>query len=178
MTDKQLLTHLNSLNITYGFYDNTRKKIITPEDKEFSTPGYIDKNCRILFPIEVEKYKCGTCLDISLYTYYKLKNDCKYQVSNVCMVYVDTQKPSFKSHTTILYQKLSKMWYWFEYSWESHRGIHGSTVLFKNMFKKFTDAWSNENGVITNKNTNVNADYLLKQKTITTKLFLASCMTK
>ena len=46
------------------------------------------------------------------------------------------------------------------------------------MFKKFTDAWSKENGVITNKNTNVNADYLLKQKTITTKLFLASCMTK
>ncbi len=175
MTDKQLLSHMESMKITYGFYDDIYKKIITDKDKEFNTPGYIDKHCRILFPKEVEKYKVGTCWDTSLYMYSKLKTDCKKYVNNVKMVYVDTIKPSFLTHTTVMYQhRTSKLWYWMEYSWEKYRGIHGGMMQYKNLFKKFEYMWTKDTPIHF-KNTNVDADTLLSMKKITVPIFFSIC---
>ena len=176
MTDKQLLSHMISIDIKYGFYDDTHKKIITTEDKEFDIPGYQDKHSRILFPDEVEKYKVGTCWDTSLYMYYKLKIDCKKYISTVKLIYIDCMKPNFVTHTTVMYRhRTSKLWYWMEYSWEKNRGIHGGNIYFKTIWDTFINTWKSTYGSINEYNQLVDGETLLKMKKITPQIFLSVC---
>lgn len=175
MTDVQLLGHMKSIKIQYGFYDKTHKKIITPNDKEFDIPGYQDKYGIVLHPNEVEKYKVGTCWDIALYMYYNLKNNCKKFVSDVLMIYVDTLNPTFMTHTTVFYRhRMSRMWYWMEYSWKECRGIHGPKMYLNILRKEFIDEWTKDT-TLHYVNQHVDAESILGLKKIANQAFLSIC---
>lgn len=88
----------------YGWYNFKENKEILPNTKEWKTPNYFEKNCRILDPHEVLKYKIGTCWDFSIYiadyiktisfldSYIYFVNDKNFKVTHSFVVFKNLEK--------------------------------------------------------------------------------------
>lgn len=86
----------------YGWYDFKNNKKILPNTKEWDTPSYFEKNCRVLSPDEVLKYKLGTCWDFSVYMASYLKN--KLGVDS--FIYFLANKSFTITHTFLVFKYL------------------------------------------------------------------------
>lgn len=77
-----------------------------------------DKIYRIMQPEEVFRYKCGTCIDQSLFEYYILNN-----IGYECKVF-SVQQYYTSQHVFLTYKDNNRLYY-FENSFAPYRGIHG-----------------------------------------------------
>ena len=117
MNPYQLLKKMANKPIMYGWYDYVNKKIITPNDKEFDIEGYFDKNCRVLKPLEVWRTGVETCWGTTLLEWFELKR----MGLNPRAFYIEGNDAT---HSAVYYEDEGKI-FWFEYSWNVYRGIHG-----------------------------------------------------
>jgi hypothetical protein len=172
------LTHLQSLKIEYGFYDDTKHKKITLKDPTIYNVPYILKNCHVLSPKEVDQYKVATCREFSIITYLALK---KYY-KNISMVFFIWHNPNknkkftdVSHHYAVIYQEpKDNLWYWIENAWQGHNGIFGP---YKNMKDAINQVLHDHISVIPSQTltyTKVNypIDMFLKMKKCTIEQFL------
>lgn len=95
------------LQITkYGWLNQREKRIITPNDKEWEEKNYFEKNCRVLSPSEVLKYKVGTCWDFSVYVADYIKK--KFNLDSD--IYFINNKNFTVTHTFIVFKYDNNIW--------------------------------------------------------------------
>lgn len=138
MSPFELLIKLSP--IQYGWWDEEKQKVITWKDPEFNQPGYFEKHLHILKPAEVWQHKCGTCWDTTLLIYDEL---IRMKYKDVDAFWFESKSASssaMSTHTSVLFQDpTSKKYFWFEYSWFQHKGLHGpfdSKAQFFSILKK------------------------------------------
>lgn len=104
----------------YGFWDYKNKKIDSSEDTF--------ENYLTMSPSEVDKHKCGVCLDTANYIYeflYKQKTDPLYLV----VVNGEVRGGKFSDVHSFVVWYTGSIWVWCEVSWWQHRGVHMYTKL-------------------------------------------------
>ncbi|MDD2434828.1 MAG: hypothetical protein PHO63_01085 [Bacilli bacterium] len=111
MVPKEIFELFNE--IEYGWVDKDNKKHIVDYDTFF------DKY-KLQSPDELQESRIGVCWDqVELERYYF--NNSGIDVKTYYMVYYDNAK--CPTHTFLTY-KLDHKVYWFEHSWDRHKGIH------------------------------------------------------
>lgn len=127
-TAYDLLTKMGSIPLQYGMYDKTKGKVLTGNDlAKINGTAEVADRCIVMHPAEVWKNKAGTCWDCTLLEYDELK---RMGYKDITGVYYEVFSPKTNkvrtSHSFIIYkEKNSSGYYWFEYSWFNHRGLHG-----------------------------------------------------
>lgn len=178
----QFMGELSS--IQYGWWYEKEKKIITFNDPKFDQEGFFEENYHILKPDDVWKHNCGTCWDLTLLIFSALsglkyqKEIYKFPCNDVQAFYYESRLPKNKSgamHSSVLFQEShSKKYFWIEYSWFQHRGIHGpfdTKEQFFNIFEKYFVKPTGE--ILTLLNKSFDAEALLKLDVITVDDFVS-----
>ena len=109
MNVKDIMKIMDS--ISYGFKDKNGNDV---SEKDFASLYYLQT------PEELLQSKCGVCWDqVELERALFLKANMNIKTYFIFMVIND----KLPSHTFLTYKENDK-YYWFEHSWQSHKGIH------------------------------------------------------
>lgn len=125
--------------IEYGFKDKDGNNILDTNfqkwNKAFNNFYYLQN------PEELLKTKCGTCWDqVELERKLFQNNNIKVKTYFIFIVANDT----LPTHTFLTYENDNK-YYWFEHSWETHKGIHeykSELELLQDVEYKFKKAYN------------------------------------
>jgi len=117
-TPEELLSFIKD-NITYGFVGRNNKKIYAHDeeamDADFAEEYYLQS------PEELLNSKHGVCWDSAeLERHWFSKHNYRHKVFFMMFAKEETDLPT---HTFLAYEH-DHRWYWFEHSFENHRGIH------------------------------------------------------
>lgn len=157
--------------IKYGFMTKDGKKITEDSGNIFDDGDFFMKNCRILQPEEVWKYKVGTCWDQSLLEYNFLKKKSYTQK----FVYIELVDPG-NSHTCIFFED-NREWFRIEHSWRSYKGILGPykdlDEGIKELVKQHKKQYPEGKKLFVNKD--VKADKMLGDYDLTPTKFMKIC---
>ena len=173
MNPLQLLSKLAPIN--YGWWHDAKQKLITWKDKEFDNPRIFEENCRITKHEEVWAHGGGTCWDLTLLIYQALckSNSCE-QVQAFYVECQNKKRELVSTHTAVLFKEpTNRQFFWFEFSWWQHRGIHGPFESPDRFFKEFEKTFiypDNKSMSFLTKSFDVDA--LLKMDRISTTDFL------
>lgn len=94
------------------------------------------ENYSLMTPDEVEKYKCGICVD---QTEFERDWFSKHNYNHKVMVIQIEREDSAPGHQFLIYKDNNK-YYWFENAWSDERGIHKYQTyeeLIKDIKSKF-----------------------------------------
>lgn len=121
MNENEIMNLMNT--IEYGWVDRFNKKRYEIED-DFSD-GYI-----LQTPTETMENKVGVCwCQVELERFYF--ENTAFNAKTYFLVFYGNKK--CPTHTFLVYEK-DLRFYWFEHSWEKHRGIHEYDSLAKLLF--------------------------------------------
>lgn len=166
--------------IQYGWWYEEKKKIITWKDPEFKKPRFFEENCHVLKPEEVWARGCGTCWDLTLLIYDALSH---MQFRELQTFYFEAKAPKgnvISTHTSVLFREpSSKQFFWFEFSWYQHRGIHGPYTSVDKFFDSLKRDYITSSGEkLLYLNPGFDAASLLKLDVITAEKFVEIARTQ
>lgn len=132
-------------SVTYGVWDTFKKQPVTPDSEIWKDSEYVKKYLRVLPPQDVIKYKCGTCIDTSIFIYTELLKHYK----DVRMYYMENMKNNSILHITTIFQAEDKNWYNLEWSWLKNYGLHGPYKTKEEFIKSVENKFEKQYGEIT-----------------------------
>ena len=160
MSEYEIMDLMN--NIEYGWLDKFNVKH-SKVDNDFSD-NYILQS-----PQEVIENKTGVCWDqVELQRYY-FNN---WNIKTYFLVHYDNA--NCPTHTFLTFDKGNKV-YWFEHSWEKHRGIHEYNSIKKLLFDVRDKFIKDELNHKFNKQNLVLREYRQPKSHITVQEFYSHC---
>lgn len=115
--------------IDYGFWDGVNNKKFEKDHTEVGLNKDLtifDHRIRILLPDELLIHKVGSCAETAIYQYFALRyfDPELFYIDENYNLMLDEPK-SFHLHLGTLFRYIDGRYYWFEYSWNGQKGIHG-----------------------------------------------------